>query len=214
MTTALSPPSSTLLLENIDWQTYTRLLHAFENKPSIRLTYDRGRLEIMSPRREHEIDNRMLDRLVFVLAEELGMEINSGGSTTYRRRRKKRGLEPDDSYWIANEPKVRGKRRINLNVDPPPDLAIEVDLTNSCLDRQSIYAALKVPEVWRLAGNSLAFLILGAGGNYTEGTSLSFPFLKPDDLMQFLAMYDQVSEIALVRRFREWVRQGIAEGWK
>ena len=214
MTTVLSPPSRSLVLEDIDWKTYTRFLRIFEKKRSIRLTYDRGRLEIMSPRREHEIDNHLLDRFVFVLAEELGMEINSGGSTTYRRRRKKRGLEPDDSYWIANEPKVRGKRRINLNVDPPPDLAIEVDLTNNCLDRLGIYAALKVPEVWRLAGNTLAFLILGGDGNYAEGESLSFPFLKPDDLLHFLAMYDQVAEVALVRKFREWVRQRIADGWK
>src|ERR1700678_1868187 len=105
MTTVLSPRSTSLLLEDIDWQTYTRLLRIFANRRSIRLTYDRGRLEIMSPRRDHEIDNVMLDRFIFVLAEETGIKINSGGSTTYRRRRKKRGLEPDDSYWIANEAK-------------------------------------------------------------------------------------------------------------
>ena len=99
----------------------------------------------MSPRREHEIDNKLLDRFVFILAEELGMEINSGGSTTYRSRRKRRGIEADNSYWIANEAKVRGKRHINLQVDPPPDLAIEVDLTNSSLDRLTRPAILSLP---------------------------------------------------------------------
>ena len=213
-TAMLSPPSQSMLLEDVDWPTYSRLLRVFADRCSVRLTYDRGRLEIMSPRREHEIDNKLLDRFVFILAEELGVEINSGGSTTYRSRRRRRGLEADNSYWIANEPKVRGKRRIDLKVDPPPDLAIEVDLTNSCLDRLSIYAKLKVPEVWRLSGNSLAFLILGEEGDYSEGASVAFPYLKPEDLLRFLALYEQTGEIALVRQFRAWVRQRIAENWQ
>src|SRR5438132_2188729 len=101
-----------LVLTGADWRTYTRLLHIFAERPSIRLTYDRGDLEIMSPLREHETDADMLGRFVVVLTEELGLTLGAGRSTTYRRRRKRRGLEPDNSYWIANEPRIRGKRRI------------------------------------------------------------------------------------------------------
>jgi Uma2 family endonuclease len=203
-----------LELDNIDWQGYCRLLRVFERHPSVRLTYDRGKLEIMSPRLEHETPNHLLGRFVIVLTEELALPIRSGGSTTYRRRSKKRGLEPDNSYWIAHEPAVRGKRRLNLKIDPPPDLAIEIDVTNSSLDRMGIYASLKVPEVWRLDDDALTFHVLGADGKYAESAgSLSFPGLKSGDLQSFLVRYGTVEENALVGQFRAWVRQRIVDSW-
>jgi Uma2 family endonuclease len=214
MTAIKTRRSRSLVLEDIDWQTYSRLLRIFAERPSIRLAYDRGRLEIMSPLRKHEKLNRSLGRFVFILADELDLPMESGGSSTYRRRKKLRGLEPDDSYWIANASKVRNKDRIDLKVDPPPDIAIEVDLTHSSLNRMDIYAALNVPEIWRYADSSLAFLILGEEGKYAEGGSLSFPGLKASDLVPFLAQLGVMDEIALFREFREWVRQRIAEGWK
>jgi Uma2 family endonuclease len=209
------PSARRLVLEDVDWPTYTRLLRTFAERRSIRLTYDRGRLEIMSPLPGHETSNELLGRFVVVLTEELLLPILSGGSTTFRRRRKRRGLEPDNCFWIVNEPKVRGKRRINLKIDPPPDLALEIDATRSSLNRMGIYAELKVPEVWRLKDESLSFHGLGADGMYRElETSLSFPGLRPADLITFLALRDQMDENALVRKFREWVRQRIADGWK
>jgi hypothetical protein len=132
----------------------------------------------MSPLAEHEFDNRLLDRFVVVLTEELNLNLKAGGTTTLRRRRKKRGIEADNCYWIVSEPKIRGKRRIHLKADPPPDLAVEVDVTSSSLDRLSINAVLKVPEVWRLDSGSIVFHILGADGNYAAGDSLPFPGLK------------------------------------
>jgi len=215
MSTLRSPPQGRLLLDGVDWKTYTRLLRVFEERPSIRLTYDRGRLEIMSPQRKHERHVDLLGRFVIVLTEELGLPISSGRSTTYRQRRKKRGLEPDNSYWIANEAKVRNKDQIDLTLDPPPDLAHEVDVTKSSLNRMAIYAALAVPEVWREVDDVLSFHVLDVGGKYRESTeSLAFPGLRPGDLQAFLAQVGQMDENALVRKFREWVRQRIAAGWK
>ena len=129
------PAGQRVLLEGIDWPTYTRLLRIFAERPSVRLTYDRRRLEIMSPLPEHESDADMLGRMVVVLTEELDLPLKAGRSATFRKHRKQRGLEPDNSYWILNEPKVRGKRKINLKVDPAPDLGIEVDCTSSSLTR-------------------------------------------------------------------------------
>jgi Uma2 family endonuclease len=200
-----------LLLTGIDWRTYTRLLHVFAEHPSVRLAYDRGVLEIMSPLPEHESDADMLGRFVVVMTEELGLPIKAGRSTTFRRRPKRRGLEPDNSYWIATEPRVRGKRRINLKVDPPPDLAIEVDVTSSSLNRMGIYAALAVPEVWRLDGSLLTFHVLGAGGQYAESPhSAAFPLVTPSDLVGFMALRSSLDENTVVRRFREWFRQRLA----
>ncbi|HZP02587.1 MAG TPA: Uma2 family endonuclease [Terriglobia bacterium] len=215
MSTVRTSSGRRLLLDDVDWTTYTRLLWAFAERPSIRLTYDRGRLEIMSPLPMHECNVELLGRFVVVLTEELGLPLRSGGSTTYRRRKQKRGLEPDNSYWIANEPKVRGKERFDWRTDPPPDLAHEVDATRSSMNRMAIYAVLGVPEVWRGEQGTLSFHILGTDGRYREGThSLAFPGLKPADLQAFLALVGTMDENALVRKFRDWVRQRIAAGWK
>jgi Uma2 family endonuclease len=197
-----------LILQDVDWKTYRRLLNLFAERPSIRLTYDRGTLEIMSPLHEHESDGRFLGRLAVTLTEELGLPVKAGGSTTFRRRRRRRGLEPDDCYWIASEPRVRGKRQIDLRVDPPPDLAIEVDVASSSLDRMSIYAALGVPEVWRLDEHGLTFHVLGSDGRYAESpVSRAFPMVTPADLSGFLALRSQLDENAVVQKVRAWIRQ-------
>jgi Uma2 family endonuclease len=203
--------SQRLLLFGVDWRTYSRLLAAFAERPSIRLTYDRGTLEIMSPPPGHEFDSYLLGRFVDVVTEELQLRVKAGRSTTFRLRRKKRGLEPDNCYWILHEAQIRGKRRIDLRVDPPPDLAIEVDVTKSSLNRLSIYAALRVPEVWRVDNGALAFHVLSASGKYTIAThSLAFPVLASADVQPFLALATTLDDNAIVAQFRAWLRQRIA----
>src|SRR6516162_9609209 len=124
---AARPPA---VLYDIDWKTYTQLLRVFEKSHRrFRLTYDRGALEIMSPLWVHEAQARLIGRFVDVLTEELNLPCRLGGSVTLRRRRKDRGLEPGNCYWIASAPLVQGKRELNLRIDPPPDLAIEIDVT-------------------------------------------------------------------------------------
>jgi Uma2 family endonuclease len=168
----------------------------------------------MSPLPEHEDAAYLLGRFVDVLTEELGLPVMAGGSTTLRRRKKQRGLEPDNCYWIANEHRMRGKRRLNLRVDPPPDLAIEVDVTRSSLNRMGIYAKLGVPEVWRLDDEqTLLFYALDKDGKYTEVThSLAFPLVTPADLLNFLPLRIQMDHNAVVRQLRDWIRQKIASG--
>jgi Uma2 family endonuclease len=195
-------------LSCVDWKEYSRFLYLFAERPGYRLTYDRGELEIMSPLLEHDSDDRILGRLVIALTEELGIEVFSGGTVTLRRRRRRRGLEPDDCYWIANASRMAGRRRLNLRVDPPPDLAIEVDATRSSLDRLEIYASLRVPEVWHLRADILSFLVL-QGTDYVEAPhSLSFPFLAPADLLPFLQQLRQGGgENTMIATFRVWVQQ-------
>jgi Uma2 family endonuclease len=130
----------------VDWKTYARLLFVFAERPRIRLTYDRGELEIMSPLFEHDEDGRFLGTLVFLLTEELGLPLKRGGSVTMRRRKKKRGIEADESFWIANAHRLVGCRRLDLRKYPPPDLSIEVDVTHSSMNRLSIYAASACPR--------------------------------------------------------------------
>lgn len=208
---AVAQPSAgrCLRLSGVDWRTYSRLLRLFAERPGIRLTYDRGELEIMSPLLEHDDDGRFLGDLVFVLTEELGLPLKRGGSTTLRRRLRQRGIEADECFWIANAFRMAGRRRLDLRTDPPPDLALEIDVTHSSLDRLAIYAALRVPEVWRLNDDLLTFHVLGADGTYgSAGASQSFPLVMPADLLGFLQQARQVGdENTVVRQFREWIRQ-------
>lgn len=200
-----------ILLHDVDWPTYGRLLRVFAERPGFRLTYDRGSLEIMSPSSLHEREKCLLGRFVEVLTEEPGIPARAGGSTTLRRRRKRRGLEPDSCYWIASEPRIRGKRAIDLRVDPPPDLAIEVDVTRSSLNRMGVYAALGVPEVWRLTAQGLTFQVLGTDGKYAAGGhSLAFPVVTPADLMSFLNLQSAQDDTSIAAQFRAWVRQRVA----
>ena len=205
-------PGQYLRLSRIDWTTYTRLLRAFAERPAVRLTYDRGELEIMSPLFQHDYEGRFLGDLVVVLTEELLLPRMRGGSTTLRRRKRQKGIEADDCFWIANAHRMAGRRRLDLRIDPPPDLAIEVDVTHSTLDHLRIYAALQVPEVWRLAGDILTFHVLGADGAYqSASTSRSFPLVAPADLLIFVQQARQTGdENDVVRRFREWIRQRLA----
>ncbi len=212
MSVASSTPSpQRLVLDGVSWREYTRMLRAFAERPGYRLTYDRGTLEIMSPLFEHEADAELLGRFVNVLTEELGIPAQSGRSTTLRRQRMRRGLEPDHSWWIAHEARIRGKRRIDLRVDPPPDLAIEVDVTSRSINRMAIYARLGVPEVWRLCARGLTFQVLQPNGQYAEQAhSLTFPLFTPADLTSYMALRTQYGETEVVRRFRVFARQRIA----
>jgi Uma2 family endonuclease len=195
------------VLYDIDWQTYTRLLRAFEGQGRFRLTYDRGTLEIMSPLWEHEAPAYLLGRFVDALTEELRVPCRAGRNVTLRRRRKQRGLEPDNCYWIASSPLLQGKIHLDLRTDPPPDLAVEVDVTHHSLDRMGIYAALRVPEIWRLSDTGLTFHVLQAGAYQVRPNSLAFPQLTSADLMGFLAQAGQTDDTTLVLQFRDWVRQ-------
>jgi len=169
------------------------------------MAFDRGVLEIMSPSSKHETLKTALARLVEVFSEELGIDIRGTGSTTFKIQLKERGLEPDESYYVQNEARVRGKE-IDLAVDPPPDLAIEIDLRRSGVPKLEIYAALGIPEVWSPDGKRLILHLLQPSGSFTEGeTSAAFPQLDLSELTRFLDRIGTASETQIVREFRIWV---------
>jgi len=208
----LAPPvPGKVLLSNISWQTYERLLTEMGDDRTIRLSYDRGLLEIMTPLLEHENPKEMLTALVGVLAEELNIEIVRAGSTTLNRPDLAKGSEPDSSFYIQNERLIKGKRKIDLTTDPPPDLAIEIDVSSSSLNRQAIYAAIGVPELWRCDRGVVQFLQLQAGKYLPVERSLAFPILPVTELNQFLAQSKTVGETTLLRSFRAWVKQTLEQ---
>jgi Uma2 family endonuclease len=210
---SLASDSQRLRLSSIPWQAYVRLGEALRDR-HIRVTYDKGEMEIMTLSFEHEHRKRRLGRLIEALTEELEIDVASGGATTFQREDLEKGLEGDEVYWIKHESLVRDKKRIDPAVDPPPDLAVEMDVSSSSMDRMAIYAALRVPEVWRWDGRILRVYLLTRKGAYKESKrSKAFPFLPLREFAGFLTKTG-VSETQLIRSFRDWVRQQSARGWK
>lgn len=208
-----APPEQRLLLHNIDWSQYQAIAAAVGER-HIRLTYDGKDLELMTVSHGHERGGEMLDRFLNVVTEEMDIPMQSGGSTTLSREDVERGLEPDKCYCLENESLVRDKDEIDLTVDPPPDLAIEIEVSRSCLDRMGIYAALRIPELWRFDGEVLRVYHLTEAGNYVEApASRHFPFLPLGEVQAFLLRRGQLDETKLIKSFRQWVREQIARGW-
>lgn len=164
---------------------------------------------MMTPLLAHDNPGRFLGTMVWVLTDELGMPLKAGGSTTMRRKLKQRGIEADECFWIANAPRMAGRLRLNLRRDPPPDLAIEVEVTHGSIDRLPIYAALKVPEVWRAKDRKLTFHVLEGTRRYrVASASRIFPMVTPSDLERFLELaLAAPDEHVVARQFRRWVRQ-------
>lgn len=211
MTTAIALPRNLTILKGVRWNTYQNLVRDLESQPGMRLTYDHGTLEIMMPLPPHERNKRLLGRFVEVITEELGIEICSLGSTTWSREDLQKGLEPDECYYIQNELAVRGKDEIDLAIEPPPDLAIEVDSTSSSMNRMGIYAALGILEVWRFDRQTLTILSLVNGDYQPRKVSVVLPMFNDAVLMHFLELSQTMGETSLIRHVREWVREKMAK---
>lgn len=205
METVRSLPEQKILLRNISWETYEHLLADHQDNSAPRFTYDRGMLEIMSPLPEHEKINRRIAQLVLAVTEEMGIEAEDYGSTTFSREDLERGFEPDSCFYIQNEELVRGKDRIDLTVDPPPDLVIEIDITRPSLNKFSIYSQLGIPEIWRYDGERLEILALENDGYVEVNESIALPHLTSTPLSELVEQSKSMKRTAWLRKVRETV---------
>ncbi|HEX7317038.1 MAG TPA: Uma2 family endonuclease [Pyrinomonadaceae bacterium] len=196
-----------LELFNIDWDEYEHLLTQMENfHPGHRLSYDRGRLVVVSPKREHEFFKAFVSRAAHVLAEELNLNIEATGATTLQRRKLMKGVEADESFYVQNAARIIGHLELDLDVDPPPDVAVEIDMSNDPLDKFPIYAALGVHEIWCYDGESTRFYKL-TGENYEViQNSLAFPTITAEDLTQYLEQSKTEGQTAALKAFRRMLR--------
>lgn len=201
-----TPAEQRTVLHNVSWDTFESLLKDTGENRGSRFAYECGTLEIMTPLFEHENPKIQFDRLIFALAEVLDTELISAGSTTLKRKINKKGIEPDTCYYIQNEPAIRGKETLNLETDPPPDLAIEIDITSSSVNKLNIYAALGVAELWRYDGEVLQFYQLVENQYMEINFSVAFPVISVSDITRFIQQSKTMGEIALLKSFRAWVR--------
>ena len=210
METAKSPAEGRVLLHDVSWQTYERLIDEREERSVPRFFHDRREMEILSPSFEHEAASRVVAILVSELAVELGIDVSDAGSTTFKREDLERGFEPDECFYFSNNARVvPGKKNIDLDAgDPPPDLVVEVDFTNPSLNKLPIYAHLGVAEVWRFAGGKPEMLSLdklGQGCGAAERSGL-LPILTSDALARLVEKGLTTKRPDWVRRVREWAR--------
>jgi len=195
-----------ILLSGIGWDTYERLLADMGDSHVARFAYDQGVLEIMAPSYEHESVKGHLALLVNILAEEFSIDVEGAGSTTFRRKDLIKGFEPDECFYIQHAELVRGKKRLDLAEDPPPDLVIEIDITSPSLSKFPIFAALGIPEVWRYDGTTMSIFTL-VGTTYVERLdSVALPKVTSSVLSELLASSQHVKRTEWLRQVRTWAR--------
>jgi len=203
---AAAPVAEMIAIDNASWELYELLLRDTDGQ-NVRITYDQGRMVLMSPLPIHEKVKTLAGRLIEMATFELDIPLSSFGSTTWKRQDLGKGLEADECYYIQNEPLVHGRADIDLTRDPPPDLAVEIDITHVPLDRPSVYAALGVGELWRYDGARFGFVRRTDSGHYESiAASRALPFMTPQIVDRFIGL-TLADENAGLREFREWLHK-------
>lgn len=198
------PPGQRVILENVTWKELETIIAELGEHRAARIAYDRGILEIISPLAEHEFDKEIISDLVKALLEQLDVEFISLGSTTFKNQFMAQGIEPDQCFYIQNEAVIRGKKRLDLTIDPPPDLALEIDITSRT--HLNIYEGLKVPEVWRFENGILQINLLQNGVYVESKSSLNFPNLPLIEVIpESLQKSRTIGRNATLRAFKNWV---------
>jgi Uma2 family endonuclease len=199
------PPGHQLLLKNVSWQMFERILEELGETRAARVSYSKGMLEIMTPLPEHETDKVIIGDLVKALLEELDIEFLSLGSTTFKKQEMAQAVEADDCFYIRNEAVIRGKKRLDLNFDPPPDLAIEIDITSRT--KFNNYEVLGVPELWRYNGRKLQINVLQEGQYVESNASYNFPDLPIGEIIhQYVEQSRIIGRNSTMKAFRNWVK--------
>lgn len=196
-----------VVLHNVSWQTYQALLADMGEHRAARLAYNRGILEIKMPSKLHELINRLLERIITTLTEELGMSVLSLGSTTFSRE-EAQGVEPDSCFYIQNAECVNLEDDAPLNL--PPDLVVEVDITSSSRSRLYIYKVIGVPEIWRYNRQGFTILQLHSGEYVECESSLTFPKISAEFLKALIEQGKQAkNQNAVIRELRNWLQNAV-----
>lgn len=203
---AVKNQADRVVLHNISWQQFENLLQDLGESRAARIAYDCGILEIMTPLPEHEHYKEVISDLVKDIADTLDLDYESYGSTTWKRESRMAGLEADNCFYFQNEAAIRGRLDLDLNQDPPPDLALEIDITSKSLNRFPIYARLGVPEVWCYDSGELKIYLLQNDEYIESETSLVFPSLPIRELPRLIEENRTEGRRAMRKAVRDWVK--------
>jgi Uma2 family endonuclease len=195
-----------VILHNVNWLTYEQLLQDLSGQNS-RLCFDEGTLEIMTPLPEHERVKHAVELILEFVADEFEMNLYCRGSTTFKRRDVQSGFEADSCFYIQNESKVLGKQGIDLSIDPPPDLIVEIDISRDSLSKFAIYHSFKVPEVWLYEGQSLQIHLLAEQSYRRASTSNAFRFLSDVEISKLLEKNQNTPSSEFRRLVKAWAKK-------
>jgi Uma2 family endonuclease len=197
-----------LLLQNISWDELEGILEELGESRSSRLSYSNGVLEIMVPLPEHERDKEIIGEIVRILLDKLAIDFEPLGSTTFKKQQMTQAVEPDACFYIQNYRSVIGKQRLDLNIDPPPDLAIEIDITSRTkLDN---YQILGVPELWRYTQQGLQISLLENDRYIKSNTSLNFPNVPIIELVDRCIKQSQIEGTSkAIKAVKQWVENNL-----
>jgi Uma2 family endonuclease len=198
-----------VVLHNLNWQAFETLLATLGERRSARVAYLDGELEIMSPLPEHEHYKTAISILIEDAAESLDLDYECYGSATWKREMMSAGVEPDNCFYFQREALVRGKLQFNLDIDPPPDLALEIDLTSKSLPRLPLYARLGIPEIWCYSAGRLTIYQLENGAYQETAQSAVFPQLPLQEIPQLIDGYRLLGRRAFRRAVRDWVKRAL-----
>ncbi len=200
------PEDAEVTFHNISWQEYEELLEQVGEASGLRLAYDNGSLQVMTLSTEHEKFVRFFESLITAIRLRLRINILSFGSATMRRRNRSAGKEPDACFYVQSAAAIGNKITINFAEDPPPDIAVEVDIHHGSQDKFPIYAALGVPEIWRFDGQTLTIFLLQQGDYVVATGSLALPMLTSDILTDYLRRLRDEGEFQTLLAFDEWLQ--------
>lgn len=200
-----------ILLNNISWEQFENILENLGQTRGSRVAYYDGTLEIMTPLPEHEYFKEAIGDAIKDMAEGIDRDFECYGSTTWKQKIKEVGLEPDNCFYFQNAAIIRGKLKFDLSQDPPPDLALEIDITSKSLNRFPIYARLGVPEIWSYDQGELKIYLLQANEYVEVENSLVFGELPIKEILVVIEEYRTVSRIAMRKAIREWARKKISQ---
>ena len=202
------PAGSVLVLQDVPWEAYEQLLEDLSDRPGVRVTYDEGSVELVTPLRKHEKYKELVGDLIKAVGDELEINVESSGSTTWKKQKDAKGLEADVCFHITHAEQVIGRDSLDLNVDPPPDLAIEIDITNESASKFPIYATFRVPEVWRYSDKRKSVVMYELRDRaYVEiEASRSLPVLTPEIVTRFIEQSQIEGRRKALDAFRRWIR--------
>ncbi len=203
------PNSSITKIYDVSWEDYQHLVSQTEELPAHRIWFDAGKLSIMSPQPNHEKPKTFFTRSGQILSEELSLDLEDLGSTTFKSEFKKKGAEPDVCFYVENAKFIIGLDNFDTAVPPPPDVVIEIDTTNDSWDKFQIYASFGVKEIWRYDGTAVKFYKLNDEKYDEIENSLSFPVLPAKVLTEFVLRTKNEGQTAILKDFRNWLKSRI-----
>lgn len=205
------PANAVVVFRDVGWDDYEQLLDQIGDAGGRRISYNDGTLQVMSPSAEHESYSCFIDQMIGFVKVRRRINVRSFGSSTLKKARQRKGLEPDACFYVQSAPLIGDRMQLDFSVDPPPDIAVAIDIHHGSVDKFPIYAALGVAEIWHFDGRRLTVHHLAGDAYVIAGASRALPLLTDQVLTFFLDRLRRDGELAALLAFDEWLSERVKD---